>query len=255
MLAQQPWFNPMQSALCAAVLHGVTQGNDVSAMLNTAIVGKVNAQELPLRFVPQSELPAGMAYEQFIFDTGCVPTRTVAGSNGAMHDACNALMWLHFPHTKAKLNALQAAAIGLDGIQGTRGRLRDALTLFDESALILCCAPDDAAPQQLALRQWKPLLVDRRGDWHTQLRPLVFGHAVIQKLQAPYPAITAQVRVLHTAATQLSAIDTALAASLDDTLTPQALLALPVLGIPQWWAANQAAEFYDNSHVFRPLAV
>ncbi|HEY6773290.1 MAG TPA: DUF3025 domain-containing protein, partial [Oxalicibacterium sp.] len=34
-----------------------------------------NRVGLPVRFVPQSELPAGVAYETFIHDTGGVPTR------------------------------------------------------------------------------------------------------------------------------------------------------------------------------------
>jgi hypothetical protein len=253
MLDQQPWFNALNAALCADVLHAVHSGNDATALLNAALADQRNAQGLPLRCIPQAELPAGMAYEQFIYDTGGIPTRTLAGSKGAMHDACNALIWAHYPQTKSALNRLQAAAIRADGIQGTRGRLRDALTLFDESALILCCAPDDAAPAQLTQRQWQTLLVARRSDWHTQLTPLLFGHAVMQKLQAPYPAITAQVWVLHTDAKDLASIDRALAASLSAALTPQALHPLPVLGIPQWWAANENAAFYDNAQVFRPL--
>jgi Protein of unknown function (DUF3025) len=252
-MIEQPWFNRLDQTLCQAVLSAVGSGNDATPLLNAALAGQENAQGLALRCVPQAALPAGMAYEQFIYDTACIPTRTLAGSKGAMHDACNALIWVHYPHTKARLNALQAAAIRTDGIQGTRGRLRDALTLFDESALILCCPAGDAAPALLAQRQWQALLVARRSDWHTQLTPLLFGHAVMQKLQAPYPAITAQVWVLHTDAKDLASIDRALAASLSAALTPVALHPLPVLGIPQWWAGNEDAAFYDNAHVFRPL--
>lgn len=253
IVAEQPWLKTLDVPLCTAVLEAVNVGADATPLLNAALEGRLNAQGLPLRCVAQESLPAGMAYEQFIYDTGGIPTRTLAGSKGAMHDACNALMWAHYPCTKARLNELQAAAIRADGIQGTRGRLRDALTLFDESALIVCCPADDAAGAQLAQRQWQTLLVGRRGDWHSQLTPLLFGHAVIQKLQAPYPAITAQVWVLHTDANDLPSIDHALAASLNATLTPQALHPLPVLGIPQWWAANEDAAFYDNAQVFRPL--
>jgi hypothetical protein len=249
----QPWFTALNPELCAAVLHAVSSGDDATPQLNAALAGKVNAQGLPLRCVPQEVLPASMAYEQFIYDTGCIPTRSLVGSKGALHDACNALIWAHYPHTKARLNALQAAAIRADGIQGTRGRLRDALTLFDESALILCCATDDVAPALLAQRDWHRLLVSRRSDWHRTLRPLLFGHAVMQKLQAPYPAITAQVWVLHTQANDLPSIDLALAARLSTALTPRDLLPLPVLGIPAWWADNDDSAFYDNMQVFRPL--
>ena len=55
-----------------------------------------------MRFVPQSFLPAGQAYEQFIFETGTVPTRD------NLHDFFNGLCWLRFPKTKQKLNQLQA---------------------------------------------------------------------------------------------------------------------------------------------------
>ena len=32
-----------------------------------------------------------------------------------------------------------------------------------------------------------------------------------------------------------------------------AFTALPVLGVPGWWAANQSPDFYLDSQVFRPL--
>lgn len=259
----QPWLSPFQHTTCAAVLQAVQAGHNAIPLLNAALSGQRNALGLRLHCVPQAELPAGMAYEQFIFETGGIPTRTQAGSNGALHDACNALMWLHYPHSKTTLNALQAAAIKADGIQSTRGRLRDALTLFDESALIVQCPIGDAAPQQLAQRHWTQLLHARREDWHRTLKPLVFGHAVLQKLQTPYSAITAQVWFLPYDLVQaplshkgVSAVDRALAISLQaasdaQTLTPQAFLPLPVLGIPQWSTANACADFYSNPAVFR----
>jgi Protein of unknown function (DUF3025) len=268
-LNTQPWLAPFNPALCAAVLAAVARGDDASALLNAQFATRRlhNAGELALRCVPHSELPQGMAYEAYIHATGCIPTRTAAHSQGALHDACNALMWLHFPRSKAVLNALQAAAIAKHGVQGTRGSLRDALTLFDESALIVCCPAADAAPQQLAQRDWHGLLVARRGDWHTVLKPLLFGHAVLQKLQTPYPAITVQVWVLEgvlnagcavNASNEMDRVDDALATSLRSAfaarqLTPQTLLPLPVLGVPRWWAANEDAAFYEQPQIFRPL--
>jgi hypothetical protein len=49
-----------------------------------------------------------------------------------------------------------------------------------------------------------------------------------------------------------------LAASVQDrydagTLSPQALLPLPVLGIPHWCSDNAEAVFYDDRQVFRDL--
>ncbi len=253
----QAWLSHFNVAACEAVLHAVASGQNALPLLNAALSGQHNAQGKPLRCVPQTDLPPNTAYEQFIFDTGGIPTRTLAGSKGALHDACNALMWLHFPRSKCTLNALQAAAIAADGIQGTRGRLRDALTLFDESALVLCYPAGDSAPDLLAQRQWTQLLHTRRSDWHTTLKPFLFGHAVLQKLQTPYPAITAQVWLLPTPeSTDLASVDKALAASLlaagaAQMLTPQAFLPLPVLGIPGWWADNEVAAFYGDTAIFR----
>jgi len=100
----------------------------------------------PVRFVPQSDLPSGVAYEQFIFDTGCVPTR-----DGA-HDFFNGLCWLLFPKLKHRLNHLQAQALALQPSNLTRGPVRDALTLVDENAAWL------KAPQVL----WTALVAK---DW------------------------------------------------------------------------------------------
>ncbi len=255
----QPWLAPFNTPLCTSLLRAAQQGDDCLPMLNAAArsLGLHNARGLPLRFVPHAELANGVAYEQFIYDTGCVPTRAAVRSSGALHDVCNALMWLHYPHSKAVLNALQASAIAAHGVQATRGSLRDALTVFDESALVLCCPANDPAPQQLAQRHWHTLLHTRRNDWHAQLRPYLLGHAVLQKLQAPYPAITAQVWVLSGVdGSSMAQLDASLATSLSaahaaSQLSTQALLPLPVLGVPHWWAANADAAFYDNAQVFR----
>ena len=67
----------------------------------------------PVRFVSQSHLPDGQAYEQFIFDTQTVPTRD------NLHDFFNGVCWLTFPKTKTKLNQLQAEQLAIDGVQQT----------------------------------------------------------------------------------------------------------------------------------------
>jgi hypothetical protein len=260
----QPWLSSLNDVLCSQILQAINRGADAIPQLNAAL-----ARVSPKRCVAQAELPSGMAYEQFIYDTGTIPTRTLAGSNGAMHDACNALMWVHYPRSKAVLNALQAADIKAHGIQSRRGAVRDALTLLDESALILAYPAGDALPHQLANRHWLELLHTRRSDWlagddaqAARIQPYLFGHAVLQKLQAPYPAITAQVWLLPyqhlDEVVDIAAVDSLFAASLEvasqqGAITPQTLLPLPVLGIPAFWADNSLAQFYENIQVFRPL--
>ncbi len=100
-----------------------------------------------LAFIAQDDLAPGSAYEAHIAATGCVPTRH------NLHDFFNALTWFQFPRIKATLNARQSAAIDALGVGPTRGGTRDALTLFDENA-VLFASVDPAL--STALRTFPP---------------------------------------------------------------------------------------------------
>ena len=99
-------------------------------------------------FASPDDAPNGRAYESHIALSGRVPTR----SN--RHDLFNALVWLAFPRTKARLNALQANAIEHTGVGAVRGPLRDAATVFDENGVVLVTrnerVVDDLRAQALA---------------------------------------------------------------------------------------------------------
>ncbi|WCN00487.1 DUF3025 domain-containing protein [Acidovorax sp. GBBC 1281] len=196
-----------------------------------------------VRFVPHSALPAGRAYEAFIFDTGTVPTRD------NLHDFFNGLVWLRYPQAKHRLNALQAEAIAQTGVGAVRGPLRDAITLFDENGAVLF-AP---APlwQALAARDWRRLFVDLRPLWR-QAQLVLFGHALLEKLEAPRKPITAHVYQAQVAIDSVADVDAWLAGALDAAhLATKPFLPLPVLGVPGWWPGNENFCFYDDSLVFR----
>ena len=106
------------------------------------------------------------------------------------HDFFNALVWLAFPRTKARLNALQAQAIAATGIGAQRGPLRDAATLIDENAVLLVTRRADIV-DALRRHDWHALFVEQRRRLGAEVRPVVFGHALMEKLSAPYKAITA----------------------------------------------------------------
>jgi hypothetical protein len=191
-----------------------------------------------VRFVEHSALPVGEPYESFIARTACVPTRD------NLHDLFNGLMWLSYPKTKRRLNVLQAEQIALHGTSGARGPLRDAMTLFDENAAILQ-APAELV-DALRRRDWRTLFVKQRACWESA-RLVVFGHALLEKLMQPRKAITAHVWLVE------ELTDEALASSLTpERLGAKDFLPLPVLGVPGWWAANEAPGFYDDADVFRP---
>ena len=200
----------------------------------------------PMRFVPQSHLPDGEAYEAFIGRTRQVPTRD------GLHDFFNGLCWARFPRAKRRLNVLQCEAIARHGIQPQRGPLRDALTLFDENAVLLH-APD-ALWQALQRRDWHALFVDGRALWE-QTWVVLFGHALLEKLITPYKSITGHVwRVAPDVPVgDEAALDAWLTHDLQaDKLAAKPFEPLPVLGIPGWWPANAEPGFYADAQVFRP---
>jgi len=226
-----PWLSPYLP-VAGQVLQAANPAS-VADALNTA----QGNFAIALRFVEPSASMAGESYESFIARTACIPTRD------NLHDLFNGLMWLSYPQTKRRMNALQAQQIALHGTTGARGSLRDALTLFDENAAIL------QAPAVLvdALRQrdWNKLFLAERARWESA-RLVVFGHALLEKLMQPRKAITAHVWLVE------ELTDAAIAASLDpERLAAKDFLPLPVLGVPGWWAGNEEAGFYDDVEVFR----
>lgn len=208
--------------------------------------GLSTAGGLPLVF-DAPDAAGAEAYEAFIARTGRVPTRA------NLHDFFNALVWLRLPRSKARLNALQAAAIARDGIGAQRGALRDAATLIDENAVLLVTLHTNLV-DALRARDWRRLFVQQREAWQ-QTRVIAFGHALIEKLLQPYKAITGHaLHVPLSAAVTIKEVDALLSTQLDDGLAPRVLAPLPVLGIPGWCSGNAEPAFYDDGAVFRPLS-
>ena len=234
----RPWLAPWRQR--GEVIAAQAAKGGLLDALNAASDASVRVAAGRLRFVDPACQPAGEAYEAFVARTACVPTRN------NLHDFFNALVWMACPAWKRRLNELQAGHIAHAGVAGTRGAVRDALTLFDENAALLQAPPDliDA----LRARDWPTLFVARREVW-AQARITLFGHALLEKLTQPRKAITAHVWVLPAGA------DMASMQSLHQ-LTPERLankpfLPLPVLGVPSWWPANEDAAFYADPAVFR----
>jgi Protein of unknown function (DUF3025) len=235
---QAPWWQPWR-ALGERVAAHVQAGACVHEALNAQALGQ------GIVFVPQSALPQGQAYEAFIFETKTVPTRD------NLHDFFNGLAWLRFPAIKARLNALQYAEIQRDGIGQLRGATRDAITVFDENAAFLCT--ELHAPIIAALRQhdWQAAFQTHR-HLLADYPPILFGHALLEKLVSPYKSIVAHVFPVHQA-WKSDHQDVAIAAQLQaSSLDPKPFAPLPVLGVPHWWQPNESADFYTDSTVFRP---
>jgi hypothetical protein len=205
------------------------------------------ANGLPLRFIAAKGHLSARDYETHILHTGQVPTRA-----DTWHDVMNALVWLRFPRFKAALNAAHGEAIGRE-TEATRGRRRDALTMLDESG-VWVMSRDPALPVLLTDHAWQALFWDQRHAVETAMDFVVVGHALLEKLLAPYPAMTGKCLMLDADACDPDAESHAVSA-LQTIDSPHQLAALPVQGIPGWDAANAAAAYYANAGIFRPARI
>ena len=232
-----PWLAPYRAV-----------GQAVAAQAHQGIAAALNAAApAPVQFVPQSALPPGEAYEHFIFHTRQCPSRD------NLHDFFNGLCWHHFPHTKARLNQLQAAEIAAAGVRSLRGPVHDALTVFDENAAFLIAPP--ALWEALRAQDWQRLFVTLRPLW-AQAHLVLFGHALLEKLVYPRKPITAHVYWAQAAIHSVVGLDATIADQLSAAhLGSKPFLPLPVLGVPGWCADNAHADFYADTQVFRPPRV
>ena len=244
----QPWFAPWRERGQTVANHALQQ-QSVAHALNTTTAGLALGGANAVTFVPQSALPEGQAYEDFIFKTGQVPTRD------GLHDFFNGLCWQRFPLAKHRLNQLQAAEIASQGIGATRGPVRDGLTLFDENAVLMHAS--DAVWAALQARDWLSLFVDLRAQWQ-QVHLVLFGHALLEKLVTPYKSITGHVYRVDSPVNPRddAALDAWLAKDLQAAkLATKPYEPLPVLGVPGWWAGNAEPAYYEDATVFRPKRV
>jgi hypothetical protein len=235
-----PWLDGWRELGREVLAHGgaVHQGLDH--------VRQIRGVPAP-RFVAQSALPAGRAYEAHVAAEGECPTRD------NLHDLLNGLCWLRFPATKRALNRLQSAEIAVAGVQAERGPVRDALTLLDENGAVLLAPP--ALWAALLARDWRHLFGDLRPLW-SQARLTIFGHALLEKLVQPRKSLTAHVYIAQAAMNSIAD-----QASMDDWLSRdlsaphmarKPFTPLPLMGVPGWSPANEDPSFYDDPAVFRP---
>lgn len=217
-------------------------GNErTHAALNSAATARGLRTESgkPVRFVA----PGGRrgAYELRVHETGEIETRP-----DNLHDWFNALCWLAFPRTKARINAMHAAELPREG--GRRGRLRDLLTIFDEGGAIVVCA-DEALKRLVREFRWKELFWAERERVSQAMRFVVLGHAVLEQALKPWPGITCKA-LFARPGDNLDEAAAAWLASCREGASPRDLAPLPVYGYPGW-ADNYRAECYDDERYFR----
>jgi len=195
-------------------------------------------------------------YEHRIFTTGQVSTRA-----DSWHDLFNALVWMRFPRIKTAMNKLHYHA-GAEFSGGRRGRLRDALTLFDECGVIVFSGNLELLTA-LVERRWSDAF--KAEAFPSRLALSICGHAILEKYLAPYKAMTANALLVHVNADcmklprpeLLDHLDRGIAKQISNGLTltgPACLSPLPLAGIAGWWPLDEQNDdrFYNDPQVFRP---
>ena len=208
--------------------------------LNRFAAGLKTESGKPVRFVPPG--PDDPYYEVGVYESGRVSTRPEN-----LHDWFNALAWLAFPVTKARINALHARALPHEP-KGRRSPLRDLLTIFDEGGAIVVCH-DEELLALLRSGQWKALFLTNRERVLRSMELVVFGHAIQEQALDPRPGITCKAIVLSG-----GNLDVGAAQWLADAppgASPKILLPIPIFGYPGW-SDGQDAAFYSDKRYFRP---
>lgn len=254
------WLNSIDTALpywqdCLPFLEKLDPGSFPDCEQLNALLpdGLVSLGGYAIQFVPSTEL-GDDAYEHRIYTTGQISTRP-----DNWHDLFNAMIWMQFPAIKTAMNSLHYNALSQPS-EGTRGHLRDALTLFDECGVIVFSNRFDVL-SLLAERDWKTAFQSLA--FSDDVKLAVSGHAILEKYLSPYKSITAKAIYVHvnteflktSRQDQLATLDRDIATRVlsGELLTSPACLApLPLAGMPGWWQFNpQDDSFYDDPMVFR----
>jgi hypothetical protein len=227
----RPWLERLGGERTLERLNALSRAGDLRT-----------ASGRPLQFVPPAS--TDRYYELHLYETGRVQTRP-----DNLHDLFNALAWLAFPRTKARINALHAEDMPRE--RGRRGPRRDLLTLLDEGGAIVQCAD----PQLVALARgfrWKALFWEQRSRVRRSMRFRVLGHATLEQALKPWPGIACKA-IFVSPDDDPDAAARAWLDALAADASPRMLAPLPVLGYPGWLPGSERADFYDDTRYFRPF--
>jgi len=260
-----PAFAPLREAARELRTPAWPCSADFNRLLAARATPVINAAGRALSFIAPAPRVVDFAdkYESRIFLRGEAQFRA-----GDWHDVFNALAWLTFPHAKAALNERHYHALEERRTSGerhtcNRSALQDALTLFDESGVIVATS-EPGLGRLLMAHTWKELFWRRRADVREHMRFYLFGHGLGEKMLRPFIGVTGRGLVCEVArdfmalplAEQLAAIDGQIAERVGAPgrdLAARDLTPVPLLGIPGWCADNEDGRYYDNTAYFRPL--
>ncbi len=259
LLNQSPLFTPLQNTLRG--LQRITRDrfptpDDCNQLMAQQGLVITSASGKPIRFVaPDTDAHEfEQRYEPRIYLHGEVQTR-----ENSWHDLFNALVWMTFPQTKAALNARHYTEQSSPLVKKNRSAVQDAMTLFDESGVIVISS-EARLIDLLKNFEWKKLFWQHREEVQQHMRFFIFGHALYEKSLQPYAGMTGKASVFlidkktdnNQLVTDLSRYDAMMAVRLSqDIYASKDFSPLPLMGVPGWSEENNAESFYENKNVFR----
>lgn len=230
--------------------------SELQALVNGTDPPATNASGRPLRLERLDGASSAADYERRVASDGVLSVR-----HPSWHDLFNVLAWSAWPRTKAALNARHVLALA--GETGSnRSPARDALTGFDEDGVVIAVT-NEQYDRLVREFRWKELFWQRRSDLPESFTVFVFGHALAEKLLAPFVGITGKA-ICFSVEPGFARLDLEVQRRhLDDRLaerlradgsfaSPKGLMPLPVLGVPGWWQHGDDADFYEDTSYFRP---
>ena len=199
------------------------------------------------------QLDKSGGYEAYVAKHRKVPTR-----KDNWHDFLNAIVWLHFPKLKWRLNSVQLEESDQRDRRNNRSPRQNAAALFDECGAILLSHRPDFFHAIEELR-WDDLFLKHSEAVKRHLKVIVIGHGLLEQLLRPRVGITAKAifvpclkATLKRPISELSCfLDASLAARINRSLyRPGDLRPFPLMGMPGW-LRNQDRLFYSNERYFR----
>jgi hypothetical protein len=224
-------------------------------------------------FVCQDSMPDDSRYyEQIIFEENVIPTRKCS-----WHDFFNGIIWLQFPQTKTYLNRLHISEINTHGLN-PRTTVRNHITHFDECGVVLFVEGASLLATLhflFEMQEWTTLFCELKDEWNITIFPVVFGHANLEMLLTPFIGLTGKVlliqidekpvvqitrknrhkSIVNQACISSGWLDTLLLQHIQSNQTfhtSKPFYPLPLLGVPDWYYAEQGAAFYANTDYFMP---
>ncbi len=212
-----------------------------------------NQEAIPTFVSPPAKTLSAIDFERRVVERNELVIRP-----DSLHDLLNALVWLTFPKTKRAISEAHVA-LGVNLDPKTRPRRRDVLTVFDESGMIVLSERHDLREMNRS-HQWRELFVNHRADFTQQTHPILFGHGAMEQLGQQLPQVHRGLTVKALwlplpVNTPVAALDGYLAERIqrgESLHEAERTVPLPVLGIPGWFAENEAPACYADASVFRP---